>query len=126
MIVLPADHVIEPVADFQRMLSRGVELAADNATLVTFGITPTFAATGYGYIECGQPVDGAAPQALAAVRFREKPDRATAEQFVQSGTFLWNSGIFVWTAAAIRAAMANGNSELAAACDAMQIGRAHV
>lgn len=119
MIVLPADHVIEPVADFQHMLSRGVAIAADNATLVTFGITPTFPATGYGYIECGQPIDGAAPQALRAVRFREKPDRATAEQFVQSGSFLWNSGIFVWTATAIRAAMQKGNPELAAACDTM-------
>ncbi|MSR38243.1 MAG: mannose-1-phosphate guanyltransferase [Planctomycetes bacterium] len=123
MIVLPADHVIEPVAAFQQMLRRGAEIAKDNATLVTFGITPSFAATGYGYIECGQPIDSLEPQALHAVRFREKPDSATAGQFLQQGSFLWNSGIFVWTVEAIRAAMQKGSKELAAAYDQMLAGR---
>lgn len=119
MIVLPADHVIEPVAEFHRMLRRGAALAADDTTLVTFGVTPTSPATGYGYIECGAPLDGAAPRAFAAQRFREKPDLATAQQFLATGGFLWNSGIFVWTVKGIRRAMANSHPELAAATDRM-------
>lgn len=113
MIVLPADHVITPTDVFQAMLRRGVELAQDGESLVTFGVAPTFPATGYGYIECGDAIDADRPQALLARRFREKPDVATARDFVAAGTFLWNSGIFVWSLAAIAAAMQNGNAALA-------------
>lgn len=122
MVVLPADHVITPVDAFQQLLRRGAAIAADGATLVTFGIAPTHPATGYGYIECGSPLDGDRPEALRGVRFREKPDRATAEQFVAAGNFLWNSGIFVWSMAAIRAAMAAGSPDLDAATAAMLQG----
>jgi mannose-1-phosphate guanylyltransferase len=122
MVVLPADHVIEPADEFQRMVQRGCELASDGRTLVTFGITPTYPATGFGYIECGRPLDEGRPQALAATRFREKPTRAEAEQFLHAGSFLWNSGIFVWRVDAIGAAMRRGNAELAAAYDAMLLG----
>lgn len=119
MVVLPADHVIRPVDAFQRLLRRGAALAQDGRTLVTFGIAPTHAATGYGYVECGRRLDDQTPEAMAVARFREKPDRATAEQFVAAGKFLWNSGIFVWSVAAIRAAMAAGNQDLAEATSAM-------
>ncbi|MEO6593732.1 MAG: mannose-1-phosphate guanylyltransferase [Planctomycetota bacterium] len=119
MVVLPADHVIEPVPEFHRMLRRGVEIASDGETLVTFGVKPTFPATGYGYIECGPARDDRTPRAFTALRFREKPDLATAKQFLERGGFLWNSGIFVWTLAAIRTAMQNGNPELASAADRM-------
>jgi mannose-1-phosphate guanylyltransferase len=115
MIVLPADHVIAPTSEFERMLQRGVELAADDRTLVTFGVPPTGPATGYGYLECGAPFDDREPQALRALRFREKPDAATARQFVAAGNFLWNSGIFVWTVPGIRAAMLAADPALAAA-----------
>ena len=119
MIVLPADHIIAPTEAFQQMLQAGVELAADGKTLVTFGIAPTFPATGYGYIECGaRDADSRLP-AFAAARFREKPDRATAEQFLAKGNFLWNSGIFVWQVAAIRRAMERGEPMLAASTTAM-------
>ncbi len=118
MIVLPADHLIEPTAEFQAMLRHGIELASDGETLVTFGIKPTFAATGFGYVECGAAVAGG-KGACHVARFREKPDRATAEQFVRQGNFLWNSGIFVWQVKAIRRAMALADKDLAAATDAM-------
>lgn len=124
MVVLPADHVITPIDAFQRMLRRGVALAADGETLVTFGIEPTFAATGYGYIECGADLDHESPRARVVRRFREKPDQATAEQFLRSGAFLWNSGIFVWTTAAIRRAMRLGNAALATACDELLLAAA--
>jgi mannose-1-phosphate guanylyltransferase len=119
LAVLPADHVIAPTAAFQQLLRRGAALAADDQTLVTFGIRPTFAATGYGYLECGTAIDDRSPAAYTAIRFREKPDAATAQQFVQHGGFRWNSGIFVWTVAAMRAAMAQANTELAAGTTAM-------
>jgi len=99
-VVLPADHVIAPEEAFHRTLERAVEAAARERALVTFGIRPTHPATGYGYIE----LDGAAPAPDTAVRvkrFVEKPDRERASEFLASGRYLWNSGIFVWRTATI-------------------------
>lgn len=118
MVVLPADHVIAPVDAFQAMLRAGAAIAQDGETLVTFGIAPTFPATGYGYVECGEALTGQTG-AFTVRRFREKPDRATAEGFLQAGSFLWNSGIFVWRVGAILAAMRAAEPELGAAADAM-------
>ncbi len=119
MAFLPADHVIGDSGAFAEVLRRAAALAADGASLVTLGIRPTHAATGYGYIERGDAVDGAAPRAFRALSFREKPDRATATDLVASGRFSWNSGVFVWTAAALLAAMAGGYAELAECTRAM-------
>lgn len=105
LLVLPADHVIEPVAEFERMVRRGMEIAADGETLVTFGIPPTHPATGYGYIELGDALDQRAPRAFAARSFREKPDLATAQRFVENRGFWWNGGIFLCTLRALRLAM---------------------
>lgn len=112
MILLPADHLITPTDAFLAMLRRGVELASDQKTLVTFGIAPDHPATGYGYVECGARLDDREPVAMKAVRFREKPDLPTAQQFLAAGNFLWNSGIFVWSMPAIREAMQAGSPEL--------------
>ena len=124
MVVMPADHVLGPRDAFHSMIRRGHDLAADDRTIVTFGITPTHPATGFGYIEPGQALDDTQPAAFEAPRFREKPDQATAAQFVEAG-LLWNSGIFVWTAKGIMAAMQNASPELLASTDAMRaaIGR---
>ena len=119
MVVLPADHVIAPVDAFQGMLREGAAIAQDGATLVTFGVPPTHAATGYGYVECGAPLTGRSLPSFAVRSFREKPDRATAEGFLKSGSFLWNSGIFVWRVDAILRAMRAADAELGAAADAM-------
>ena len=113
MAIMPADQLIAPDAAFHALLRRGAALASDGKTLVTFGITPTRPATGYGYIEVGERVDRAEPAAHKVVLFREKPDRATAEGFLASGRFLWNSGIFVWTTQALLAAMDLGAPDLA-------------
>lgn len=100
MVVLPADHVIEPDAEFQRAVCAAADLIErEPDALVTFGIVPTHPATSFGYIERGsdsEQLDGIPVFAVAA--FREKPDRARAEQFVASGDYYWNSGIFVWRA----------------------------
>lgn len=105
--VLPSDHVIEPASEFRRVLRLTAERAAQNDALYTFGIRPTFPATGYGYIEAGERIaDGASDLDVRAVaRFVEKPDRARAETFLAGGRFFWNAGIFVWRSRAILAAL---------------------
>lgn len=103
MIVMPADHVIEPPQKFQATVRAAVSVIDQDPTaFVTFGIKPTHPETGYGYIERGEaltPIDGIALHRV--VQFREKPDYATAQTFVKEGRFAWNSGIFVWRARAI-------------------------
>lgn len=123
LVVLPADQVIDPIPEFERMVTRARAIAADKKTLVTFGIPPTFAATGYGYVELGEALsagaaDGA-PRAFVTQSFREKPDEATAQQFVDSGKFWWNSGIFVFELAAMHSAFAAHEPALATATDQM-------
>lgn len=99
--VLTADHLIEPVEAFRARLTDAFELVeADRSRLVTFGVTPTHAATGYGYIERGTEVAGA-PRAFRATRFVEKPDRMRAEEYLRTGNYLWNSGMFVFDAATL-------------------------
>jgi mannose-1-phosphate guanylyltransferase len=103
MIVMPADHVIEPGSRFRQTVRAAAAVIDDDpSAFVTFGIAPTRPETGYGYIERGEDlgrVDGIAHHRVA--QFREKPDRATAERFLAEGRFAWNSGIFVWRASAI-------------------------
>jgi mannose-1-phosphate guanylyltransferase len=121
LIVLPADQVIDPVPEFERMVARAQAIASDGETLVTFGIPPTFPATGYGYIELGEPTDKALPRAFATKRFREKPDVATAQQFVDSGNFWWNSGIFVFAIDAMQKAFTEHAPQLATAATRMLV-----
>lgn len=114
MVVLPADHLIVNRAEFLRCLRRAVQLAA-NGLLVTFGIVPARIDTGYGYIKLGQPISGGSesePAAFAVDGFREKPDLVTAGRYVDSGEYLWNSGMFVWRTDAILEAMARHATEL--------------
>jgi mannose-1-phosphate guanylyltransferase/mannose-1-phosphate guanylyltransferase/mannose-6-phosphate isomerase len=96
MLVLPSDHAIGNVAAFHGAV-RVAERAARQGLLVTFGVPPDHAATGYGYIERGAPLPGE-DAAFRILRFVEKPDAATAAEYLRSGRFLWNSGMFVFTA----------------------------
>jgi mannose-1-phosphate guanylyltransferase len=99
--VFTADHIIEPVEQFQKLVAAGYELVEQRpTTLVTFGITPTHPATGYGYLELGSAISGTA---RVVRQFREKPPQAVAEDYVRQGPdrFLWNSGMFVWRAATL-------------------------
>ncbi|MDP2470308.1 MAG: sugar phosphate nucleotidyltransferase [Candidatus Palauibacterales bacterium] len=95
MISLHADHVIHPLEGLVETIERAVS-AARRGSLVCIGIEPDRPETGYGYIEVGAPTGDLTWRAR---RFVEKPDSDTAEQYVASGGFLWNSGIFVWRAA---------------------------
>ena len=101
MIVLPSDHLIQYTAMFQRTLSDACTVAMEGEKLATIGITPDSPETGYGYIR----FDGerTCHRAFAVDRFVEKPDLATAKQYLQSEEYLWNSGRFVWRVSSILA-----------------------
>ncbi len=100
MIVLPADHVIGNDKEFLRLLDVAVGAAADSRSLLTIGIHPTHPETGYGYIQVFTEPGPHNPHhgrgVLKVKSFAEKPNQQTAEQFIASGDFLWNSGMFVW------------------------------
>lgn len=98
MAVFTADHLIEPQDAFDAAIRNGLEAAEANPeALVTFGVTPTEPHTGYGYVQVGAPVGGA----YQVESFREKPDVETAREYVSSGSYLWNSGMFAWKLKAI-------------------------
>lgn len=97
--VLTADQLIEPDDVFSQAMELGYELVEqDPSRLVTFGITPTHPATGYGYIERGAAVPNTESRAFTVARFVEKPQLETAEAYFQSGRFDWNAGMFVFHA----------------------------
>lgn len=97
--VLTADHLIEPQSEFARAINLGFQLVeSDSKRLVTFAIKPTFPATQYGYVERGEPLAGFSG-AYRAKQFVEKPDAKTAQRYLDAGTFGWNSGMFIFSAA---------------------------
>ena len=103
MIVLPSDHVLSDDGLWQDVLSCAIALAGEGF-IVTVGITPTRAETGYGYIESGEEIESCVTSMSRPVRaasFQEKPDHATAERFVADGRHFWNAGIFVMRARAV-------------------------
>ena len=121
-VVLPADHVIRGnPASFRSMVERGLRATHDHEVLVTFGIAPTYPATGYGYIKRADPLDDNDSPPLHRVEsFHEKPDLATATRWLTAGDRLWNSGMFVWTAKALRSAMREaGQAQMLGAFDAL-------
>ncbi len=103
IVVMPADHVIEPVAEFHRAVHAAELFANENpGALLTFGIPPTYPSTGYGYIELAGPAGTRqGVQASRVAAFVEKPDGDTAERYVAGGRHLWNAGIFVWKPGAV-------------------------
>ena len=95
LMVMPADHVIQDIAVFHAAVSQGVEVAK-KGKLITFGIVPLSAHTGFGYIERGEKYSDT--EADEVLRFVEKPDAETAESYLASGRYLWNSGMFLFRA----------------------------
>lgn len=95
MVVLPSDHVILGQREFEETLKKGISMARDGDYLVTMGINPTRVEAGYGYIEKGISVsDGV----YKIKRFVEKPNVEVARSFIEKGSYLWNSGMFIWRA----------------------------
>ncbi|HUQ74854.1 MAG TPA: mannose-1-phosphate guanylyltransferase/mannose-6-phosphate isomerase [Burkholderiales bacterium] len=114
LLVMPSDHFIAEPAAFQRAVERAAALAQQNY-IVTFGVPPAAPETGYGYIRAGRPMaDGNASYIEA---FVEKPDAATARDYVASGRFLWNAGIFAVRASVWLEAIASFRKDIFAACE---------
>lgn len=103
MIVTPSDHLITREAEFERAVIRGFEFVEGHDALLTLGIAPTRPETGYGYIQVGPAVEGDIHKVKT---FTEKPDLELARTFLRTGEFFWNSGIFLWRASTIKAAIA--------------------
>jgi len=105
--VLTADHIIENVKLFQETLRESIQIARDNAVLLTIGIKPTFPSTGFGYIEADKPFESKskAVKFKRVERFVEKPDVKTAGRYVRSNKFFWNAGMFVWSVKTLQAAL---------------------
>jgi len=122
MAVLPADHVIPEVEKFQQVLADCFDLAGRGQVMVTIGIKPTEPATGYGYIRVGHVLPaphGAKPYQTVfykAEQFVEKPNFDRAQEYVNSGQYRWNAGMFVWSFVAITQGLEKHQPELAAAC----------
>ena len=113
LLVLPADHVITDVPAFQAAVAAG-RVAAESGSLVTFGVVPDRAETGYGYIRRGA---GPGP-AFTVAKFVEKPDTATARGYVESGEYYWNSGMFMFRASAYLAELGRYAPVMLATCRA--------
>jgi mannose-1-phosphate guanylyltransferase / mannose-6-phosphate isomerase len=116
LLVMPADHVMTDVAAFQNAVQIGAELAVQGA-VVTFGISPDAPETGYGYIQAGAAFAGS-DVARQIARFVEKPDLKTAQTYLDDGSYLWNSGIFMMQAQVWLQAMAVCRADILAACEA--------
>jgi len=98
--IFPSDHLIRDLARFEECVEKGRQAALNNNALVTFGIRPTRPATGYGYIQYNQS-DKIEEGVYKVKTFAEKPDKNTAQKFLEHGNFLWNSGMFIWQAETI-------------------------
>jgi mannose-1-phosphate guanylyltransferase len=98
MGVFPADHLIENFESFKETVKTGEKVAKTHSGLVTFGITPTRPATGYGYIQYDKKLPLLENSAFKVKTFAEKPNQDTAIRFLETGEFLWNSGMFIWLA----------------------------
>ncbi|MEX1232701.1 MAG: mannose-1-phosphate guanylyltransferase [Planctomycetaceae bacterium] len=113
MLVLPADHAISPDEVFVQAVNDAVSIVGDDPNrLVTFGVVPTFPATGFGYIERSDKLAKDSP-AFRVASFREKPDEPTAKKYLASGNYYWNCGIFVWRADRILASLEQHEPDIA-------------
>jgi mannose-1-phosphate guanylyltransferase len=113
MLVMPADHVIDPKDKFQQAVEDAVlTVEQDPERFVLFGVPPTYPSTGFGYIERGEAAGNAPEGVYRVASFREKPVQSVAEEYVASGSFYWNCGIFVWRADRILSALKEFEPEL--------------
>ncbi len=122
LVVMPADHIISDMGAFRAEVVRGLAYAA-SGNLVTFGISPTRAETGYGYIRAGNLAGAGGGREILA--FVEKPDAATAERYVGSGAYLWNSGIFMMRASVWMGQLETLQPEMLKACRTAFLERSH-
>lgn len=112
MIVCPSDHLILKDELFKTIVETAVKDARENDNIVTLGIKPTRPDTGYGYIEFAKESKLQGGDVTKVLQFREKPNLETAEVFIKSGNFYWNSGIFVWKSSVVLNALQSFQNDL--------------
>ena len=113
MVVSPSDHLVGDLSLFKDTISASCEIAANNDVIITIGINPHFAATGYGYIHKTDIVHrNSGLDFFKVINFAEKPDRHTAEKFLASGDYLWNSGIFIFRCSVLMKAIVEFSPKL--------------
>ena len=102
IVVTPADHIVTNVQEFQRIIASCMEFTADSDAIVTLGMKPTRPETGYGYIQADLSASSLRNKQIFRVdSFREKPDLATAQQYIKKNNYFWNAGIFIWNVTTI-------------------------
>ena len=112
--ILTADHLMRDVPAFRQLLADAARAAAATDDIVTMGVAPDYPATGFGYIQVGEPVPLRTKTVFhRAVRFVEKPDAKTAAKYIATGKYAWNAGMFVWRVSTMKAALLSGAPELA-------------
>ncbi|MEM9399330.1 MAG: mannose-1-phosphate guanylyltransferase [Verrucomicrobiota bacterium] len=116
VVLLPADQLIKDIDTFQNNLRDGATVARECSALVTLGIQPTFASTGFGYLKAGDTLNSGASgtQFYKVSNFVEKPDAPTAQGYLDSGNYKWNAGMFIWQATSYLKVARNHQPELAA------------
>jgi len=122
MLVMPADHLIKSAETFHQAIVQGLSLVSEEERFVTFGIVPDYPETGYGYIQKGSELDGSTGFSIAS--FAEKPDQTIAQQYLDSGDYFWNSGMFLFSVSAWIAATQKYVPDIEQACQkAYQAGQ---
>ncbi len=122
ILVVPSDHLIQDSKAFSKAVSQGEQLAKEGY-IVTFGVKPSKADTGFGYIKTqkNKKISEITTEALKVAEFKEKPDFETAQQYVDSGKYFWNAGIFMFKASVILAEMKKYNKEIVTIADEFDI-----
>lgn len=111
LIICPSDHLILERERFEAAIEKAI-LSSENGRIATLGILPTRPDTGYGYIEFDNSTTHSALDTLSVISFREKPNVSDAQNYVESGNFYWNAGIFIWKASTIKEALLKFQPEL--------------
>ena len=102
IVVTPSDHVVTNVQEFQRVIASCMDFTAESDAIITLGMKPTRPETGYGYIQADLSASSLRNKQIFRVdHFREKPDLATAEQYIRKNNYFWNAGIFIWNVSTI-------------------------
>lgn len=119
LIVSPSDHIVLNVEEFKRVIRKGLEFTDKEDRILTLGMRPTRPETGYGYIKMsGEEQEAGEIQGVEA--FKEKPDRQTAQKYLEEGGYVWNSGIFLWNVSTICRAFYRNQPEIAALFDGLK------